>query len=386
MAGLFFPTANETAGMLLTFVTFGIPFLVRPLGALALGAYGDRHGRKAALTLTITLMMIGTSAIALAPTYAAVGIWAPFIIVFARMIQGFSVGGEFGSATAFMAEQDPHRRSFFASWQFASQGLTTLLATGFGAGLAALLTAEQIKAYGWRIPFLFGVIIGPVAYYMRRCLQETPEFLSQLPPSAPVAKLFGDQKQRLLICIGMLVVGTATMYTILFLPTFAIRQLGLPPYGAFLGGFLTGTVQVLLIPIVGALSDRLGGSWIATAAAAAVLVLIAPLFAWMAVSPTMVTLLAVQGLLGLFSATYLGAIGGILAKLFPTATRTTGLSIGNALAVTIFGGFAPLISAWLIATTGSKLAPSFYVMVTAAISLSALIAARRAESTLARMP
>src|SRR5579871_3344261 len=156
IARMFFPAGNETAALLLTFASFGITFVMRPFGAILLGHLADRRGRKAALTLTLALMMAGAAITALAPPHAAIGPAAPAMIIAARMLQGFSAGGEFGSATVFLAEQNPERRGFYASWQFAGQGLSTVLATGFGAVLNVASTAEQLSAWGWRIPFVFG--------------------------------------------------------------------------------------------------------------------------------------------------------------------------------------------------------------------------------------
>jgi MHS family proline/betaine transporter-like MFS transporter len=378
MAKLFFPTDNQTISLLLALATFGVTFLVRPLGAIVIGSYADRHGRKAALTLTIAMMMVGTGIIAITPTYSSIGILAPIVVVAARIVQGFSAGGEFGSATAFLAEQNPQRRGFFASWQFASQGLTTILATGFGAGLASTLTTDQIEAWGWRTPFFFGLLIGPVAYYIRRHIDETIEFRSTPPSDAPLRETLSDSKSGLLIAFGANILGTVAMYTILFMPTYATRQLGLPASGSFLASLLTGAIQVALIPVVGALSDRCGRLPIAFAAAIAILLAIFPLFAWLAAAPTIQTLLMVHAIIGLFMAGYMGALPALMSELFPTRLRTTGVSISYSFGAAIFGGFAPFINAWMIEATGSKLAPSFYLMLAAVISLLALAAARRA--------
>jgi MHS family proline/betaine transporter-like MFS transporter len=377
IAKLFFPTGSETISLLLALGTFGVTFLMRPLGAVVLGAYADRHGRKEALALTIGLMMIGTAIIAFAPTYAAIGIGAPVLIVLARLIQGFSAGGEFGSATAFLAEQNPERRGFFASWQFASQGITTVLATAFGATLTAALTTEQMEGWGWRIPFIFGLVIGPVAYYIRKHLDEPAEFRAITASQAPLRDLYVDGRLGVLIGLGAIVLGTVAMYTILFMPTYATRQLGLAASGSFFAVLLTGALQIVLIPIVGALSDRIGRLPIAFAAAIAFLVTIYPLFAWLAAVPTLTTLLIVQVILGVMLAGYMGGLPALMSELFPTRMRTTGLSISYSFGVAIFGGFAPFISVWLISVTGSKLAPSFYLMLAAVISLAALTFARR---------
>ena len=377
MARLFFPAANETVSILVALATFGVTFVLRPLGAIVIGTFADRHGRKSAFMLTIVLMMMGTAIIALAPTYSSIGIHAPILIVVARMIQGFSAGGEFGSATAFLAEQNPQRRGFFASWQFASQGLTTILATAFGATLASTLTTAQMDAWGWRIPFIFGLMIGPVAYYIRRHVDETIEFQSTPASKTPLREAFSDVKLRMLISLGAVVLVTVATYTTLFMPTYATRQLGLPPYSGFLAGLLTGSIQLVLIPIVGALSDRIGRLPIAFVSAVAILLSIYPMFAWLTATPSIQTLLIVQAVVGVLTAGYMGGLPALMSELFPTRVRTTGLSISYSFGVAIFGGFAPFIIAWLIEITGSKLAPSFYLMLAAVISLVALAAAHR---------
>ena len=377
IAKLFFPTANETTSLLVALATFGVTFFMRPFGALVIGSYADRHGRKAAFSLTIILMTVGTALIVVAPTYSSIGIWAPILIVVARLVQGFSAGAEYGSATAFLAEQDPSRRGFFASWQFASQGLTTVLATAFGVILATNLTLEQMDTWGWRVPFVFGLLIGPVAYYIRQHIDETAEFKGAAISPAPLREVLAVSKERLLISFGVVVLSNATMYMVLFMPTYAARQLGLSASSGFIGGLLTGVVQVLLVPIVGSLSDRYGRLPIGFASAGALLVLIYPMFVWLATSPSLQTLVIVQIIIGILLSGYTGGLPALMSELFPTRLRTTGLSVSYAFAAAIFGGFAPFISAWLIQATGIKEAPSFYVMFAAIVSLTALFGARR---------
>jgi MFS transporter, MHS family, proline/betaine transporter len=377
IARLFFPAESETVSLLLAFASFGVTFVMRPFGAVVLGHLADRHGRKAGMTLSISMMMAGTAITAFAPTYTFVGIFGPIMIVVARMIQGFSAGGEFGSATVFLAEQNPKRRGLYASWQFAGQGLSTVLATGFGAALNGLLTAEQMRMWGWRIPFLFGLLIGPIGYYIRRQVDETLEFRSAQTTSAPLWETFSSGKTRLLVAIGTIVLVTVAAYTAVYMPTYAIRELGLPPVGGFLATMLAGAIQIVMIPLVGALSDKLGRLPIATVAIVAILLTAHPLFARLVAAPTIESLLLVQAILGVFVAAYAGAIPALISELFPIRVRTTAVSTSYSVAVAIFGGFAPFIIAWLIDVTGSHLAPSYYLMFAAAVSLLALGAAYR---------
>ena len=374
---LFFPAGSETVSLLLTLGTFGVSFFMRPLGAVVLGVYADKAGRKAALTLSILLMMIGTLLIAVMPTYATIGILAPVGIVFARMIQGFSAGGEFGSATAFLAEHGGQRRGFFASWQAASQGLTTLLAALAGTWLTTALTPEQVLSWGWRLPFLFGLFIGPVAYYIRRNIDETPEFVSTGTAKTPLADTFTDQRQRLILAIGAVVLGTVATYLILYMPTYAVKQLGLPASAAFTATIATGVIQMIGAPFFGHLSDRIGRTRIMIVAGVFFLVCAYPVFRLLHDHPTFGALVGVQIFFGVANAAYFGALPALLSDLFPTKNRTTGMSVGYNVSVTVFGGFAPFIITSLIGLTGNQLAPSFYLIAAAIVSLFALMHIRK---------
>mgnify|MGYP001273138693 CR=1 FL=1 len=380
IAKLFFPSKNDMESLLIALGTFGITFFIRPLGAIVLGAFADRHGRKAAFMLAIGLMMLGTAIIAVIPTYAVIGSFAPIAIVLARLIQGISAGGGFGSATAFLAEQDSQRRGFFASWQFASQGLTTVIAAASGVILTSVLTSEQIDHWGWRIPFIFGLLIGPVAYYLGRHVDETAEFQSLRDRTTPLLQSLAGTKLRLLVSLGAVVFCTVVTYTTLFMPSFAIHQLGLPQAGSFSATVLTGALQIILVPVFGAMSDRRGRLPIMFAAGATALVVSYPLFAWLAAVPTLPTLLTVQAIMGVLGAAYMGPLAALMAESFPTRMRTTGLAISYSFCVAIFGGFAPFINAWLIEATGSNVAPSFYLMFAATISLAALTVQHRFSS------
>ena len=374
MAKLFFPASNDVASLLALFATFAIPFAVRPIGAIVLGAHADRYGRKRTLLLTISLMTFGTAIMAVVPTYASIGSWAAVIVVAARVLQGFSVGGEYGAAVAFLVEQDDARRGFIASWHYSSQSMTAVLATSFGAALNALLTPEQLETWGWRIPFVFGLLIAPIGLYMRSQLRETDRFTSAIPSKAPVMEILARHRTRVALAAGTIAVSAITVYMVLFMPTFAIRELGLPPSVAFLGSLLAGTIHVVLIPFIGLLSDRYDGRSLSLTAAVAVLIVAYPAFSVLLAVPSVTTLLIVQGLLGVLNAINLGCLGAMVAGLFPAELRTSGLSIANAFTQMTLGGTTPFVSLWLIGATGYPAAPAFYLMFGAAVSVIALAA------------
>src|SRR5229473_6828452 len=253
----FFPNDDPTTSLLLTFGTFGLSYLARPIGGVLLGAYADRYGRKASLMVSIVMMTFGTLALALMPTYATIGLLAPIAVILARLVQGFSAGGEFGSSTAFLVEHMPHRRGFIASWQFASQGLGQVLSSAFGVGLTSWMTAADMNAWGWRIPFLFGILVGPVGIYIRNHLED-----ATAPPAAkqdsPIREIFLRQKLRVMLGIGALAISTAVNYLIVYMPTYVVKTLNLAPIVGF-EATLAGAVAVtFLTPIAGAISDRVG--------------------------------------------------------------------------------------------------------------------------------
>ncbi|MGI4857048.1 MAG: MFS transporter [Janthinobacterium lividum] len=373
----FFPAANETASMLLTFGSFGASYLVRPLGGMVLGAYADRHGRKAALLVSVMLMMAGTALIALMPGYASIGLAAPVGVFIARLVQGFSAGGEFGASTAMLIEHAPHRRGFLASWQFATQGLSTLTAALFGYVLSRALTPAELAAWGWRVPFFFGLLIGPVGLYLRRCLEDAPDFTEAARTAHPVRDVFSRQKAMLLVSIGALTVSTAVNYMLQYVPTFAVRQLHLDASIGFAATVLGGAILTCVTPFAGHLSDRIGRLKQMSLTALLVLLTGYPAFAYAVSHPGAATLFALVAWLALLKSIYFGALPALMSEIFPAATRATGMSIGYNVGVAVFGGFTPAIVIWLLSVTGDARAPSFYLMLTAVISLSALAALSR---------
>lgn len=378
LSHVFFPVKNGTVGLMITFAAFGLSYVVRPLGAIVIGAYTDRHGRRAGLTLSILLMMVGTALMAAMPGYATIGLAAPLCVLLARLLQGFSVGGEFGSATAFLVEHSDAHKGFFASWQWASTGVTSLVASGFGVLLTSQLSPDQLLHWGWRVPYLFGLLLGPVGLYIRSRMAETPEFTAIEPTRTPVRDLFRKHPLPIVLAIGASVISNSSFYVILYIPTYAVRQLHLSASTGFAATLAGAALLTVVCPIAGHYSDRLGRAPIMLAMAALFLLTSYPAFALMVAVPSLLTAVLAASWLNLVKAGYSGVLPSLLAGLFPTETRGVGMSLSYSISVTIFGGFAPLIATWLIAVTGNPLAPSFYLMATSVLSMLALsyIAAR----------
>ena len=399
---LFFESESvgRVTGTLLTLGTFAISYLIRPIGALVLGSYADRHGRRPALTLTIGLMMLGTFIMLVAPTAAMIGPAAALLILLARLIQGFSAGGEFGTATAFLIENAPDKRAFYGSWQVATQGVSMFLASAFGFGLHTLISEEALYSWGWRMPYLFGLLIGPVGLYIRLRMDETPDFEALQEERAraasspgtrgegtgtttprgrrgPLAQTIVHSAGRWLTASGVVGLASMSVYTILFMPTFSIQNLDLPSWAAYVGGIVAGLVTLVGSPFVGRLADRVGCGKVMLVAAVVGVLAVYPLFLWLVAVPTVATLTAVQVVLGLIMALYFGPMPALLSEMFPTAIRTTGMSIAYNVGVTVFGGFAPLVLAWLISATGSLTSPSIYYAAVAALSLVSVLIVRR---------
>lgn len=372
----FFPDQSGYAGLVLTFATFAISYLIRPLGAMVLGSYADRRGRKAALTLTILLMTLGTAIMAFAPTAASVGAWAGLIILVSRLVQGFSAGGEFGTSTTFLVETAPHRKAYYASWQVASQGASLLLASAFGFVLTTQLSQEALYGWGWRVPFFFGLLVGPVGWYVRSHLSETEEFSATRREGSPLWTTLTVHLGRVLAAAASVGVATISVYLILYMPTFAVNNLGLPAEAGFIGGGVAGLITLLAVPSIGNLADRVGPARIMTWAAVAAIVLAWPLFYVIVNAPSILSLALVIAVLGVIMAFYFGPLPALMVSMFPTEVRGSGLSVSYNLGVTLLGGIAPLVLTWLLKITGSLYAPSVYYIAVGLLSLVGLWFAR----------
>lgn len=372
----FFPSDNPAVEVIQAFAVFGVSYLIRPLGGLILGSYADRNGMKKGLMLTIRLMVLGTAVIAFMPGYDAIGILAPIGLILGRLIQGFSAGGEFGAATSYLIAQGEGRRGFLGSFQFASQGLGALMAAITVVILTSVFSEAEMNAWAWRIPFIIGLLVGPAGWMIRRYVDEAP--LAEVAPEekhTPVRDVFVSQKAGVLMAGGALAISTALNFVIQYMPTFGIKQLGISPSISFTSLILTGVILTFLTPLVGHLSDRFGRIRIMIPAAIAIAVLTIPLFMWLIAGRTFLVLALVMIVLGLMKSVYFGALPSVMADVFPAKTRATGLSFSYNTAVAVFGGFTPMICAYLIEVTGQPMAPSYYLAVLAGVSIVALASA-----------
>jgi MHS family proline/betaine transporter-like MFS transporter len=382
---VFFPLGDRTASLLLTLGVFAAGFIVRPFGGVLLGLYADRVGRKRALTLLIMMMAAGTLLVGLTPSYATIGLAAPVLVILARIIQGLSVGGEFGSAAAMLTEYaPPGRRMFYGSFQMASQGVALLLASGFGYVLTTQLSAQQLLDWGWRIPFLFGALVGPVGFYIRHHVGESPEFLRLQAARAATASSGPREWPGVapVICgIGVIAVGTALNYLWhSYTPTYVVRQLHLPLSAALGGSTVAGLVAIVAYPLSGWLADRVGAFRLFFPVVIVFALCAWPLYAYVAAAPSVERLFTAQIIATLFLSLMSGPHPGMLAALFPTATRSTGIALAYNIAVTLFGGLAPLTVTWLIDVSGDPMMPAYYQIMAAAISLVLVGSTARAWS------
>jgi MHS family proline/betaine transporter-like MFS transporter len=375
IAEVFFPAGNAAISLLITFGAFGLSYVVRPLGAVFIGNYTDKHGRKAGLTLSIALMTIGTVLMLVTPGYATIGLAAPVIITIARLLQGFSVGGEFGSAVAFLVEHGGERRGYSASWQWASTGIISIIVSLFGVTLTTLLTHQQLVDWGWRIPYLFGLLVGPAGLYIRARMSETQEFIdAEKPSTVPIGELLRRHPVPVLLALGISIISNSSYYLLLYIPTYGIKQLHLPAYTGFVATLVGGIILAVFSLVAGHWSDKTPRPRIMLWMGVLFLVTSYPVFWLMVAYPSLAACVFAVGWLNLVKAGYSGVLPSLLSEQFPVETRAVGVAFSYSISVTIFGGFAPFVATWLIKQTGDSLSPSYYLMATALLSIIALLA------------
>jgi MFS family permease len=382
LAKAFFPSDNPTVGLLLAVATFGVGFVSRPLGGIVIGAYADRFGRKPAMTLTILLMAIGTGMIGLLPTYAQIGVMAPVLLVCARLLQGFSTGGEMGPATAYLLESAPeHRKCFFGSWQLASQNMGSIISGLVGLVLALVITPAATDGWGWRVPFLLGILIAPVGYYIRNNLDET---LDTSEAHGSVADVLSDVAlghwRKILLCILAISGATITQYFFLYTATYTINTLHYSQGWAMAASLTTGVTGMVFSVVGGLLADKFGVKIVALVPRLVVTLLLYPALHLIVTSGSPVVLL--MALAGLMAIHAMASAAGIviIPMIFPSVVRTSGLSIAYALGVTIFGGTAQIVFTWIIDKTGDKLSWVWYIIALSVVSFLATLAIRIPET------
>ena len=376
----FFPSGNPFVSLMLSLMTFGAGFLMRPLGAVVLGTYTDRHGRRAGLLLTLTLMSIGILSIACVPGYATIGLLAPVIVLAGRLLQGFSAGMELGGVSVYLAEiATPGNKGFYVSWQSASQQAAVMFAALLGVLLTFLLPPAAMAAWGWRVPLLIGCLIIPFLFRLRHSLEETEAFQARrrsLDTSALLRSLAANS--------GLIVVGTllVTMTTVSFYmitaytPTFGSAVLHLGSGDSLIVTLCVGASNLFWLPVMGALSDRVGRRPLLIACTLLMLATAYPVMLWLVDAPSFTRLLTVELWLSFVYGSYNGAMVVFLTEIMPVDVRTAGFSLAYSLATAIFGGFTPAISTYLIQVTGNRAVPGLWLSFAAVCGLAASLIAR----------
>eukprot|EP01037_Dinobryon_pediforme_P016322 gene16322-16499_t len=375
IAKTFFPAANETASLLFTFMTFGAGFLMRPLGAIFLGAYIDRVGRRLGLIVTLLIMASGTVLIAFVPGFATIGLLAPLLVLIGRLLQGFSAGVELGGVSVYLSEMaTPGHKGFYVAWQSASQQVAIMFAAIIGYLLNVYLTTEQVGNWGWRVPFIIGCAIVPFLFYIRRSLQETTEF-EQRKHRPDATEIFHTLVANWkIVILGMLLVAMTTIsfYTItVYTPTFGKSVLKLSTLDSLIVTFCVGLSNFIWLPVMGALSDRVGRKPLLLLFSSLTLVTAYPALAWLVANPTFPNMLGVLLWLSFLYGSYNGAMVVALTEVVPVAVRTAGFSLAYSLATAIFGGFTPAVSTYLIELLNNKAAPGIWLSIGGACGLFA---------------
>jgi MHS family citrate/tricarballylate:H+ symporter-like MFS transporter len=370
----FFPSTNEFASLMATFMTFGAGFLMRPLGAIILGAYIDHVGRRKGLIVTLALMATGTVLIAFVPGYGTIGILAPLAVLAGRLIQGFSAGVELGGVSVYLAEMaTPGHKGFYVSWQSASQQVAIIVAAIIGYGLNVWMAPATVTAWGWRIPFFIGCAIVPLLFMLRRSLQETEAFKARKHRPS-ISEILASMARNLgTVVAGMMLVvmTTVSFYLItVYTPTFGMKVLKLSAADSLIVTFCVGVSNFIWLPVMGALSDRIGRRPVLITFTLLAVLTVYPALAWLTAGPTFGKMLLVELWLSFIYGSYNGAMVVALAEVMPVDVRTAGFSLAYSLATALFGGFTPAVSTWLIKATGNHAAPAFWMMFAALCGLA----------------
>ncbi|BAP44467.1 MFS transporter [Pseudomonas sp. LJDD11] len=384
IAKTFFPTDSAFASLMLSLATFGAGFLMRPLGAIFLGAYIDRHGRRKGLLITLGLMAMGTLLIACVPGYNSIGLAAPLLVLLGRLLQGFSAGVELGGVSVYLAEiSTPGRKGFFVSWQSASQQAAVVFAGLLGVALNHWLSPEQMGDWGWRLPFFIGCLIVPALFIIRRSLEESPEFEARKhrPTLSEVLRSIRQNFGLVLAGMALVVMTTVSFYLITaYTPTFGKNELHLSDLESLLVTVCVGVSNFIWLPVMGSLSDRIGRRPLLIGATVLAILTAYPALSWLVAHPSFANLLTVELWLSFLYGSYNGAMVVALTEIMPADVRTTGFSLAYSLATATFGGFTPAACTWLIHELGNKAAPGIWLTGAAILGLIATLVLFRAKS------
>jgi MFS family permease len=376
----FFPSGNPFLSLMLSLMTFGAGFLMRPIGAIVLGAYADHHGRRAGLMLTLGLMSVGILTIACMPGYAAMGLLAPLFVLIGRLLQGFSAGMELGGVSVYLSEiATPGHKGFYVSWQSGSQQVAVMFAALVGVVLSAKLPPEKMLVWGWRVPLLLGCVIIPFLFWLRRSLQETDEFIARKhrPSTSEILRSLTANWRIVVIGIMMVTMTTVSFYMITaYTPTFGNSVLHLATLDSLIVTLCVGASNLFWLPVMGALSDRIGRRPLLFVFTILMLLTAYPAMVWLVGEPSFTRLLTVELWLSFIFGSYNGAMVVFLTEIMPIDVRTSGFSLAYSLATAIFGGFTPAISTYLIHVTGNRAVSGLWLSFAAACGLLAAILAR----------
>jgi metabolite-proton symporter len=379
----FFPATNEFVSLMYSLTTFGAGFLMRPLGALVLGAYIDKRGRRAGLIVTLVLMSLGTLSIACTPGYKTIGLVAPILVLLGRLVQGFSAGVELGGVSVYLSEiATPGHKGFYVSWQSASQQLAVVFAGLIGVVLNSRLTPAQMDSWGWRVPLLIGCLIIPVVFVIRRSLTETKEFQARTrhPSSGEVFSTIAANWSLVMMGTMLVTMTTVSFYMITaYTPTFGRTALHLADTDNLVVTLFVGISNFVWLPVMGALSDKIGRHSLLIGFTVLALLTAYPALAWLVAGISFSRLLIVQLWLSFIYASYNGAMVVYLTEIMPAKVRASGFSLAYSLATALFGGFTPLIATYLIEVTQNKAMPGLWLSVAAAVGLSAALWSRRSS-------
>ena len=361
----FFPTGNEYAALMFTFMAFGISFLMRPLGAIFLGAYVDRVGRRQGLLVTLGLMAAGTALMAFTPGYGTIGLLAPALIVFGRLLQGFSAGVELGGVSVYLSEiATPGRKGFYVSWQSASQQVAVMVGALLGFLIKDALGEDMVNAWGWRIPFFFGCLIVPFLYIVRRSLEETPVFLRRThrPDTREILRSLWANGTTVLLGMLLVVMTTVSFYFItVYTPVFANNVLHLSETASLAVTFCVALSNFIWLPIMGAVSDRVGRKPLLLLFSVLTAVTAYPVLAWLVAHVSFGNMLLALLWLSFLYGSYNGAMVVALTEVVPAHVRTSGFSLAYSLATALFGGFTPAVSQWIIGRSGDRASPGWWL-------------------------